>query len=118
LLWGGHAGSAAPSHGDRELPSQSAPVKWRAKFAARGVRPPIGVADNAIFVTTGEGLLIFDSATGRRAATFKPSEDPLTAPAIAAKVAVVADRRFLYAVDRHGKERWRYSFGKAATEME
>ena len=58
-------------------------VRWRVALSARGLQPAVATLDDAVFVSTGEGLSIFDRQTGRTLGRFKNgSPELLSAPAM------------------------------------
>jgi outer membrane protein assembly factor BamB len=115
----GQAAIAAPPHRVADARRGPSHVEWRTSFPARGLQPTIAASNDAIFVTTGEGLLIFDPQNGRRIGEFKNgTPDLMSAPVVAKGYAVVADVRFLHAIDARGRERWRYAFDKPKVNLD
>ncbi len=105
----------------------SAPIKsvpfhilWRGTVPARGLELNIAVARNGVYVSTDSGLSVFDPHSGRKLGEFRdPYLERLSPPtAVDDDFAVAADSRCVYAVNRGGREVWRYPFGKSALSPE
>src|SRR5881394_3849964 len=71
LSAGWHATSVARPVESGERGKVPSAVRWRVAFSARGLQPAVATLDDAVLVSTGEGLSIFDRQTGRRLGQFK-----------------------------------------------
>ncbi len=80
----------------------------------------VAVARDGVWVSTDSGLSVLDPRSGRKLGEFRdPYLERLSPPtAVDDDFAVVADSRCVYAVNRRGRELWRYPFGKADLSSE
>lgn len=95
-------------------------VLWKAPTEAAMFQPYIVASGKSVYASTGERILILEAGSGRPSHEFKgPPGELLSGPTVVREgVVVTAGKSFLHAVDRRGKEVWRYPFGASVLEGE
>jgi outer membrane protein assembly factor BamB len=103
-----------------ERSKSALPVLWKASTEATIFQPYLAASGKSVYASNGERILILEAGSGRPNHEFKgPPGELLSGPTVVGEgIVVTAGTSFLHAVDRTGKEVWRYPFGASVLKGE